>query len=175
MTSAVGGAGFSGYFGMNDLVTGTDASNFAVNSRILSGAAGLPTGTLDGSATLTVGSKVLTAGSATVVNQLYNKLTGSTSFSSAGGLSATTGSFANYAAAIVANVASKASQAASVYTAKSAAQSSYASSLSSQSGVNIDEETARLSALQNKYAAASQLISVVNSMFSSLLSAVQSN
>jgi flagellar hook-associated protein 1 FlgK len=175
MTSAVGGAGFSGYFGMNDLVTGTDASNFAVNSRILSGAAGLPTGTLDGSATLTVGSNVLTAGSATVVNQLYNKLTGSTSFSSAGGLSATTGSFANYAAAIVANVASKASQAASVYTAKSAAQSSYASSLSSQSGVNIDEETARLSALQNKYAAASQLISVVNSMFSSLLSAVQSN
>ncbi|MDU0961445.1 MAG: flagellar basal body rod C-terminal domain-containing protein, partial [Bradyrhizobium sp.] len=51
---------------------------------------------------------------------------------------------------------------------------SYASSLSSQSGVNIDEETARVSSLQNKYAAASQLISVVNSMFSSLLTAVQS-
>jgi flagellar hook-associated protein 1 FlgK len=175
MTSAVGGAGFSDHFGMNDLVTGTDASDFAVNSRILSGAVGLPTGTLDGSATLTAGSKVLTAGSATVINQLYNKLTGSTSFSSAGGLSATTGSFADYAAAIVANVASKASQAATAYTAKSTAQSTYASSLASQSGVNIDEETARLSALQNKYAAASQLISVVNSMFSSLLGAVQSN
>ena len=175
MTSAVGGAGFSDYFGMNDLVTGTGASDFAVNSRILSGAVGLPTGTLDGSATLTAGSKVLTAGSATVINQLYNKLTGSTSFSSAGGLSATTGSFADYAAAIVANVASKASQAATAYTAKSTAQSTYASSLASQSGVNIDEETARLSALQNKYAAASQLISVVNSMFSSLLGAVQSN
>ena len=93
MTSAVGGAGFSDHFGMNDLVTGTGASDFAVNSRILSGAVGLPTGTLDGSATLTAGSKVLTAGSATVINQLYNKLTGSTSFSSAGGLSATTGSF----------------------------------------------------------------------------------
>ncbi|MGJ4973261.1 flagellar hook-associated protein FlgK [Bradyrhizobium sp. HKCCYLRH1073] len=174
MTSAVGGSGFSDYFGMNDLVTGTSAANFAVNSSILSGAAGLPTGTLDGSATLTTGSQVLTAGSATVIDALVDKLTGSTSFASGGGLSATTGSFADYAAAIVANVASKASQASTAYTAKSTAQSSYASSLSSQSGVNLDEETARLSSLQNKYAAASQLISVVNSMFSSLLTAVQS-
>ncbi|WP_316176117.1 flagellar hook-associated protein FlgK [Bradyrhizobium sp. SZCCHNRI1073] len=174
MTSAVGGSGFSDYFGMNDLVTGTSAANFAVNSSILSGAAGLPTGTLDGSATLTTGSQVLTAGSATVIDALVGKLTGSTSFASAGGLSATTGSFADYAAAIVANVASKASQASTAYTAKSTAQSSYASSLSSQSGVNLDEETARLSSLQNKYAAASQLISVINSMFSSLLTAVQS-
>ena len=174
MTSSVGGGGFSEYFGMNDLVTGTGAANFAVDSSILSGAAGLPTGTLDNSATLTTGSQVLTSGSATIINQLYDKLTGSTSFSSAGGLSATTGSFADYAAAIVANVASKATQASSNYTAKSTAQASYASSLSSQSGVNIDEETARVSSLQKKYAAASQLISVVNSMFSSLLTAVQS-
>ncbi|NPU12707.1 flagellar hook-associated protein FlgK [Bradyrhizobium sp. 83002] len=174
MTGAIGGGGFSDYFGMNDLVTGSGAADFAVNSSILSGAAGLPTGTLDSSATLAAGSQVLTAGSATVISRLYDKLTGSTSFSSAGGLSATTGTFADYAASIVANVASKASQAASAYTAKSTAQSSYASSLSSQSGVNIDEETARLSSLQNKYAAASQLISVINSMFSSLLSAVQS-
>ncbi|MGJ4932328.1 flagellar hook-associated protein FlgK [Bradyrhizobium sp. HKCCYLS2038] len=175
MTSSIGGTGFSAYFGINDLVTGTGAANFAVNSSMLSGTAGLPTDTLDSSATLTTGTQVLTSGSATIINALYDKLTGSTSFASAGGLSATTGSFADYAAVIVANVASKASQASTNYTAKSTAQSSYASSLSSQSGVNIDEETGRLSALQNKYAAASQLISVVNSMFSSLLSAVQSN
>ncbi|MGJ5202751.1 flagellar hook-associated protein FlgK [Bradyrhizobium sp. HKCCYLR20261] len=175
MSSAIGGAGFSDYFGMNDLVTGTGAADFAVRSSILSGDAGLPTGSLDGSTTLTTGSQVLTSGSATIINALYDRLTGATSFSSAGGLSATTGSFADYAAAIVANVASKASQASSAYTTKSTAQSTYASSLSSQSGVNIDEETARLSALQNKYAAASQVISVVNSMFSSLLSAVQSS
>ncbi|WP_315768020.1 MULTISPECIES: flagellar hook-associated protein FlgK [unclassified Bradyrhizobium] len=174
MTSSVSGVGFSDYFGMNDLVTGTGASDFAVRSSILSGSSGLPTDTLDGSATLTTGSPVLTSGSATVINSIYNALTGSRSFSAAGGLSATTGSFANYAAAIVANVASKASQASSAYTAKTTAQSTYASSLSSETGVNIDEETARISALQNKYAAASQLISAVNSMFSSLITAMQS-
>lgn len=174
MTSAVSGSGFSDYFGMNDLITGTGASNFAVRSDILSGSAALPTDTLDGSSTLQSNSQVLTSGSASVINSLHDSLTSSRSFSAAGGLSATSGSFANYAAAIVANVASKASQAGSAYTAKSTAQSTYANSLSSETGVNIDEETARVSQLQNKYAAASQLISAVNSMFSSLLTAVQS-
>ena len=93
----------------------------------------------------------------------------------AGGLAATTGSFANYAGAIVSSVATKASEASAAYTAKDTAQSTYANSLSSESGVNLDEESARLSALQNKYAAASQLLSAVNSMFSSLMSAMQSS
>ncbi|WP_342712259.1 flagellar hook-associated protein FlgK [Bradyrhizobium sp. B124] len=172
MTSSVGGEGFSQYFGLNDLITGTSASNIAVRSDILSGTATLPTATLDASSTLTVGNSVLSSGSATVVNALSIALTGSTNFAMAGGLGATTGSFTDYAAAIVANVAGKASQASATYTSKQAAQSTYASSLSSQSGVNIDQESANLSALQNKYAAASQIITAINSMFSALMTAM---
>nr|WP_249158552.1 flagellar hook-associated protein FlgK [Bradyrhizobium jicamae] len=176
MTSAVGSssAGFSDYFGLNDLVTATGASDFAVRSDILSGTAALPTATLDSSATLTAGNSVLSSGSTTVINALHDALTDSTSFSATGGLAATTGSFADYASAIVANVASKATAASSTYTAKETAQSSYANSLSSQSGVNLDEESARLSFLQNKYTAASELLQVINSMFSALVTAVQS-
>ncbi len=76
--------------------------------------------------------------------------------------------------AIVANVAGKATQASATYTAKQTAQSTYASSLSSQSGVNIDQESANLSALQNKYAAASQIITAINAMFSALMTAMSS-
>jgi flagellar hook-associated protein 1 len=172
-TSSIGGSSFSSYFGLNDIVTGTGASDFAVRSDILSGTAGLPTASLDTSTT-TAGKSVLTAGSTTVINSLYTTLTGSTNFAAAGGLNATTTSFANYAAAIVSNVANESSQASSVYTSKSTAQSTYANSLSSESGVNIDEETARLSSLQNKYSAASELIQVINTMFSSLVTAMQS-
>ncbi|SEC65745.1 flagellar hook-associated protein FlgK [Bradyrhizobium erythrophlei] len=172
MTSSVGGEGFSQYFGLNDLITGTSASNIVVRSEILSGTAALPTATLDASSTLTVGNSVLSSGSATVVNTLSSALTGSTNFAMAGGLGATTGSFTDYAAAIVANVAGKASQALATYTSKQTAQSTYASSLSSQSGVNIDQESANLSALQNKYAAASQIITAINSMFSALMTAM---
>ncbi|QOZ37892.1 flagellar hook-associated protein FlgK [Bradyrhizobium sp. CCBAU 53421] len=172
MTSSVGGEGFSQYFGLNDLITGTSASNIAVRSDILNGTAALPTATLDASSTLTVGKSVLSPGSATVVNALSSALTGSTNFAMAGGLGATTGSFTDYAAAVVANVAGKASQASATYTSKQTAQSTYASSLSSQSGVNLDQESANLSSLQNKYAAASQIITAINAMFSALMTAM---
>lgn len=176
MTSSVGssGEGFSEYFGLNDLVTGTTASDIAVNNKILSGTNELQLATLDSSSSLTVGSTVLSSGSATVVNAFHDALTESRTFSSTGGLAATTGSLADYASTIVSDVASKSSQASSNYTAKETAQSTYAESLSSQSGVNLDEESAKLSTLQNKYSAASALIQAINSMYSALLSAVQS-
>ncbi|MGP9814336.1 flagellar hook-associated protein FlgK [Rhodopseudomonas sp. NSM] len=176
MTSAVGaaGAGLSDYFGLNDLVTGTGASNFAVRSDILANSGLFQVTTLDSSATLTTGGKVLTAGSTEVVDSLYSALTSSRSFSASGGLGSTTGSFADYAADIISNVASKATSAATTYTAKSTTQSSLANALTSQSGVNLDEETAKISSLQNQYTAASQLIQVINEMFSSLMTAVQS-
>jgi flagellar hook-associated protein 1 FlgK len=177
MTSSVGSSseGFSSYFGLNDLVTGTSASDIAVNSSILSGTNELQLATLDSSSSLTTGSSVLTSGSATVVNSFYSALTASRTFSSTGGLAATTGSFADYASTIVADVASKSSQASTNYTAKETAQSTYASSLSSQSGVNLDEESANLSTLQNQYSAASALISAINTMYSALITAVQSS
>ncbi|MFX8343267.1 hypothetical protein ABTL58_19380, partial [Acinetobacter baumannii] len=87
--------------------------NIAVRSDILNGTAALPTSTLVASSNQAVGSAVLSAGSATVVNALSSALTGSTNFAMAGGLGATTGSFTDYAAAIVANVAGKAAQASS--------------------------------------------------------------
>lgn len=177
MTSSIGSSseGFSDYFGLNDLVTGTSASDIAVNTSVLSGTDGLQLATLDSSSSLTVGSNVLTSGSATVVNAFYSALTASRTFSSTGGLAATTGSVADYASTIVADVASKSSQASTNYTAKETAQSTYASSLSSQSGVNLDEESANLSTLQNQYSAASALISAINTMFSALMTAVQSS
>lgn len=176
MTSAVGSAreGFSEYFGLNDLVTATSAADIAVNSKILSGTSELQLATLDSSSSLTVGSTVLSSGSASVVNAFYDALTDSRTFASTGGLAATTGSLADYASAIVADVASKASQAQTSYTAKETTQSTYASSLSSRSGVNLDEESANVSTLQNKYSAASALIQAINSMYSALLTAVQS-
>ncbi|TQF33096.1 flagellar hook-associated protein FlgK [Bradyrhizobium sp. UNPA324] len=176
MTSSVGalGEGFSDYFGLNDLVTGTSAADIAVNAKILSGTNEIQLATLDSSSTLAVGSSVLSSGSAAVVNAFYDALTGSRTFASTGGLAATTGSLADYASTIVSDVASKASHASATYTAKETAQSTYASSLSSQSGVNLDEESAKLSTLQNKYTAASALIQAINTMYSALLSAVQS-
>lgn len=176
MTSAVGssGIGLSDYLGLNDLVTGTGASNIAVRSDILANSGLFAVSTLDASATLTTGTKVLPAGATDVVDAIYSALTDSRTFGASGGLGSSTGSFADYAATVIANVASKATLAATTYTSKSTAQSSFANALASQSGVNLDEETAKISTLQNQYTAASQLMQVINEMFSSLITAVQS-
>jgi flagellar hook-associated protein 1 FlgK len=176
MTSSVGssGQGLSDWLGLNDLVTATGASDFAVRSDILSNSGLLAVATLDPSSVLATGSQVLSAGSTTVVHNLYAELTGSTSFSAVGGLGSSTGSFADYAASIISNIASKAAAASSDYTAKETTQSTFASAMSSQSGVNLDEETARISTLQAQYTAASQLIQAINQMFTSLMAAVQS-
>jgi flagellar hook-associated protein 1 FlgK len=176
MSSSVGssGAGLSDWLGLNDLVTATGASDFAVRSDILSNSGLLAISSLDSSSSLTTGNQALSSGSTTVANNIYTALTGSTSFSAVGGLGSTTSSFADYAAGIVSNVASKASQASTDYTTKQTTQSTFSSAMSSQSGVNLDEETARISTLQNQYTAASQLIQVINEMFSSLMTAVQS-
>lgn len=176
MTSAVGSSaiGLSDYLGLNDIVTGTGASNIAVRSDILSNSGLFAVATLDASATLTTGAKVLSAGATDVVDAIYSALTDSRTFGASGGLGSSTGSFADYAATVIANVASKATLAATTYTSKSTAQSSFANALASQSGVNLDEETAKISTLQNQYTAASQLMQAINDMFSSLIAAVQS-
>jgi flagellar hook-associated protein 1 len=176
MTSSVGsnGVGFSDALGLNNLVTATGASDFAVRSDILSNPGLLALSSLDSSASLTTGSQVLSSGSTTVVNNLYSALTGSTSFGAVGGLGSTTESFADYAASIVSSVASKAAQASTDLTAKQTTQTTFSSAMSSETGVNLDEETARLSTLQNQYSAASELIQMVNTMFTDLMTAVKS-
>ncbi len=176
MTSAVGSSavGLSDYLGLNDLVTGTGASNIAVRSDILSNSGLMPVSALDSATTLTTGSSVLSAGSSTVTDALYSALTAKISFSATGGLGTSTGSFTDYAADIVANVASRATTAATTATAKQTTLSTFSSAMSSQSGVNLDEETNTISTLQNQYSAASQLIKAINDMFSSLMTAIQS-
>ena len=180
MTSSVGSSGSSGwgladYLGLNDLVAATGAGDFTVRSDILSNASLLPNSTLDPSSTLTVGDSVVPEGSTAMAQSLYDAMTGDTSFSAAGNLSNRSTSFASYAADIVADAASAATKAVNTLTIKETVKSNLADTVSSQSGVNIDEETARVSQLENEYAAAAQLLQVLNSMFSSLLESVQSS
>ncbi|QDL99145.1 flagellar hook-associated protein FlgK [Rhodopseudomonas palustris] len=176
MTGSVGddSLGLSDYLGLNDVVTATSAADFKVAAGLLADSSKLPTSSLSSASSLTAGSTVLSAGSSTVTDALYSALTGTTSFAAVGGLGASDSSFADYAAEIIAHVATIASAAEDAYTAKQTAQSTLSSALSSQSGVNVDEETAKLSNLQNQYAAAAQLIQAINEMFDALLSAVQS-
>ena len=175
MTSSIGtdGQGLSDWLGLNDLVSATGASDFAVRSDILEDSSRLPSGTLDSSTTLTVGDQVITEGSATIAQNMYDAMTGNQTFDAAGDLSSRKTSFASYAADIVADVASDATKASNTLTTKEAVKTSLADTISSATGVNVDEETAQLTQLQNEYAAAAQLLQILNTMFESLLDSIQ--
>jgi flagellar hook-associated protein 1 FlgK len=176
MSSSVGssGEGLVQWLGLNDLVTGTNASDIAVRSDILDNSSLLGTSMLDSSASPQAGSQVLSPGSSTIAGGLYSAMIGDTEFSAVPGIGATTSSFADYAAAIVSSVATQASQATATDNNKQALQSALSSTMSSESGVNLDEETAHLSTLQNQYSASAELLQVLNQMFSTLLTAMQS-
>lgn len=175
LTSAVGGdgEGFSSWLGLNDIVSATGASDFAVKSSLLADTSLLPASTLDDAATLAAGAQVVAEGSSTIAQQLYDTLTGNQAFDAAGDLSARKTSFSSYASTIISEVAADATSAATALTTKQTIESNLATSISSASGVNIDEETARLSQLQNEYAAAAQLVQILNSMFESLLGTLE--
>lgn len=176
LDSAVGddSMSFSSYFGFNTLLTGTNAASIRVNSAVAADTSLVATATLSDDATLTVGKTVLTSGDTSIADALSDALSNEHSFAAVGGLASQTASFADYAAAIVADIADQASDAATAETTKTTVQGALESTLSSTTGVNLDEETAKLSDYETLYNAAAQVISIVNELFQTLLDVVQS-
>lgn len=176
LDGAVGddGDSLSAYFGFNALVTGTGAADIRVNAALAADASLLATATLADNDTLTVGATVLTSGDTTIPDALSDALSGNNSFAAVGGLSAQSASFADYAAAIVADIADWASDAETAQTAAETVQGTLESTMSSATGVNLDEETAKLSEYETLYNAAAQVISIANELFQTLLDVVSS-
>ncbi|WP_342361774.1 flagellar hook-associated protein FlgK [Terrarubrum flagellatum] len=168
------GEGLSNYFGLNDLLTGTNASDISVRKDILADSSLMPTASLSSDSALAVGDAALTEGDSTIAQALGDALAGDYSFAAAGGLGSTKSSFADYAGDIISTAASSATSASSALTTKETAKQTLDDSFSSATGVNLDEETALISELQQQYSTAAQLLQVVNDMFDALLSAAQS-
>lgn len=176
MDSSVGtdAQGLSDWLGLNDLVTATSASNFSVRSDILSNTSLLAVSTLSSSSSPTTGSSVLSSGSSTVSSALLDVFEENHTFGAAGNLGSAKTTFANYASEVVGAVSTTYSNAEDELTTATSLQSSASDALSSEAGVNVDEETNLLSELQNMYEAAAQIVSVLNQLFSTLIDMVQS-
>lgn len=173
LSGTVGSTDLSSYFGLNDiLVNGSSASTIAVNSTLLSTPSDLPTSSLE--STQTVGDAAAGASSSTIATDLETALTTAQTFSASGSLGASSSTLTGYAASILTDVASKAADASTTAASTSTTLSTLLSDFSSQSGVNTDDETAKLQTYENAYAASAEVISAVKSMFSALLTAVQS-
>lgn len=174
MDSAVGadGVGASYFFGLNDVFTGSSAADISVSSALTADTTLLTVAELSDDAALAAGDSGLASGDGAIAEALDAALSGSTDIPAAGGLSATSCSLAEYASSVVEDVATRASVAATEAETAGLVADNLATSFSNESGVNLDEETAILAALENQYAACSQILQIIEEMFEVLLDAV---
>jgi len=150
----------SAALGLNDLVTGTGAETIAVRADIKASPDLLATSSLNtGAAALTVGGVAVSAGTGTRVQALADAVT-------AAGVTRT-------ASDVVSGVSSRLSTAKEEATSQETTLKTLTASFSSKYGVNVDEESATISALENSYSASAQVISAAKAMFDDLLQAVR--
>lgn len=82
--------------------------------------------------------------------------------------------FSSYAQNFITDVTSRAQDATSKLTVSQTQLTTLQNNLSSQSGVDVNTQMANITTYQNLYAASAKVISVAQTMFASLISAVQS-
>lgn len=169
--AATSGAGVSSYFGLNNLFTGTGASDIAVNSALIGNSSLLPTAQLNTSAT--AGQVAVASGDTSNVDALTNALSGLQTFPAAGGFAAQTTSLSSYATAFVSSAANLISNASTTSQTSQATFTAAQGRLQNLTNVNTNEELANLQTLEQQYQANAQMISTVRTMFSTLLQMMQ--
>ncbi len=167
------GQGASMFFGLQDLFIGTSASDLRISPSIKNNQNYLPTGVLNAGAVLTPGTAVLTRGDGTIALAMSKILTANVSFGAAGNFAAQTNTLMRYAESIIADGASRAAIADQQYETANLIYGQTKETLNNYSGVNIDEETTKMLALQNNYQASARMIAAIRDMFDSLIDAVR--
>jgi flagellar hook-associated protein 1 FlgK len=162
---------FSDYFGFNNIFSGSDATDIAISSPLAANPATLPTGTLDASAA--VGSAGVTPGDGSTITSLLSALSATQTLTATGTASSTTTSLLGAASNFVANAASVISTASTTADTDSTTFTAAQTALANATGIDTDQQTALLTQYQDQYEAAAQLVSAVQSMYSSLISMMQ--
>ncbi|SOC29121.1 flagellar hook-associated protein FlgK [Thalassospira xiamenensis] len=165
--------GFSDYFGLNDMFTGTGADDISVNAAWLADSSLVPTGSGSDDAALAVGDSVISPGSSDVAEALANVFDTNVSFDAAGNLGSTKTTLSDYASEILSDVAQQASSAETKASVASTSYSDLVESFSNQYGVNTDEEALTMANLESAYEAAAAILEITQSLMDTLLEAVR--
>jgi flagellar hook-associated protein 1 FlgK len=105
------------------------------------------------------------------IDQLLSNLSTSMTFSSAGGIG-TSGTLSDYATSSLSWLEGQRSSVSTASTYQSTLLSQATTALSSATGVNIDTQMSQMLNLENSYQASAKLITTIDAMFTSLMSAM---
>jgi flagellar hook-associated protein 1 FlgK len=166
------GESFSSLFGMGSSEEMARAQGF----RLSSGVAGSPQALAFAQPSLSssslLGDTVVTPGDNRGLLALQDLINQTHSFSSAGALPARTVSFGDYAAALYQDVASRGNAIDTSKNAEDARLNLAKQKQSEKEGVNLDEELANMTTLQQAYNAGARVLQVAKELYDELLQVV---
>lgn len=156
--------GLSHHLGFNDVLSGTGASDITVAATLED--QGPP---IAAPASTTVGDTALAAGDTGGLEALWTALDSPITFDAAGYLTAMETSAVAQISTIVDDFADRTETAGERAERSAGMKEALAATFDNAHGVNVDEEMARLTALEQSYQASSQILATAQDMFDSLL------
>jgi flagellar hook-associated protein 1 FlgK len=160
---------FTQMFGLGANAQAQQASAFAVTSAVANNPARLGFATPAITSSTAVGDTIVSAGDNSGAIALQNLITQSQSFKAAGGIAAQTASLSDYAATFYQNVSTQSNAITANQTTQDDRLTEAQSRVSSNSGVNLDEELTSLSSYQQAYSAGARILTVVDQLYQTLL------
>jgi len=167
------GQSLSSYFGLNDMFTGTTAEDVKVSDYLLAAPEYLSIGVLSSSATLAAGDRGVNRGDGSIAKSLSDMLNTNVAFNSAGDFAAQNNTLQRYAQAFISSAATKADLAQKDADTTHQVFKTSSDLLTSNNGVNVDEETAKLLVYQNQYQAGAQVVKTIQDMLDALIGAMR--
>lgn len=147
-------------------------SQLAVRADIVSDPSRISRGRL-ASGALAPGGIGITVGDKTIVQSIANRFNAAIDFSATGKLAASKSTIAQYATQILALNATQANGSSGSLKSREILFENLSARIGSISGVNLDEEMARMIILENAYAAAARVITVTQTLFDLLTNMVR--
>ncbi|MBB4265503.1 flagellar hook-associated protein FlgK [Roseospira visakhapatnamensis] len=163
-TVGANGWGLAHALGINTVMSGTGASDLAVAETV--GSQGLPVAI---PASTTVGDTALVKGDTSGLQALWTALDDPIAFDATSTMTAAERSAIGQTAALIDDVADRASAAGDAASLSAQTYATLSNSFTNAHGVNVDEESAKLLALEQSYQSVSQIISTAQDMFDSLV------
>jgi flagellar hook-associated protein 1 FlgK len=163
------GISFTQLFGVGDNSQALQASGFGLTAAVDANPARVGFASPAITSASVAGSTIVSAGDNSGAIALQNLITKTQSFHAAGGIAAQTASLADYAASFYQNLSTQSNAVSSSQATQDNRLAEATSRVSSNSGVNLDEELTSLSSYQQAYAAGARLLTVVNQLYQTLL------
>jgi flagellar hook-associated protein 1 FlgK len=163
------GVSFSELFGLGANAQAQQAAGFDLTTAVENNPALVGAGTPQITSTTVAGDTVVSAGDNSGAIALQNVINKSESFQAAGGIAAQTATLSDYAATFYQNLSTQSNAVTTNQTTQDDRLTEANSRVSSNSGVNLDEELTNLTSYQQAYAAGARILTTVDQLYQTLL------